>query len=471
MYFAGRVMRYRAFLAAIDDYGNPRNNLPSCVNDLKYVGQLLRSKLGVPDDKIRALTNGQVTVEAMQSGLEWLTGDTSEDERLLFFFSGHGFQLPATESGSVDEALVLSQDKFFRDDALVKSSKAARPGTLTVVLDCCFGGGGDKVFMPTGDFGSFITPKRWSPTREFLAKSPVFTNTEAALVTTYKPFGGRPISSKAPTSYVYSAAGATPWPTAVDEAGQALINGALLAACLEDETASASTDKTAGLSAFTYALKLLVDQQGLELTLRQAQEGTDRILKRMGFRQTSTLKIGTGPIDRDSRFLSLEHKALIPSSPTDRRIDMADDQKFLERLVPVLIERVVHELTKKGYSPGGGSDKFFPGAHLVVPVLVNRVIDELTKKGYSPANGAAEKHFAPDIGDMIDRAIRGMAGGKDFTPTNAGTEKFGLRDVAEIVVRELMNKGYVADSAGSDKFIPPWVAPIVVDQVVRHFAR
>ena len=258
----------------------------------------------------------------------------------------------------------------------------------------------------------------------------------------------------------------------MDEAGQALINGALLAACLEDETASASTDKTAGLSAFTYALKLLVDQQGLELTLRQAQEGTDRILKRMGFRQTSTLKIGTGPIDRDSRFLSLEHKALIPSSPTDRRTDMADDQKFLERLVPVLIERVVNELTKKGYSPaGGGGDKFFPGAHLVVPALVGRVIDELTKKGYSPANGAAEKSFAPDIGEIIDRAIRGMAGGKDFTPMNAGTEKFGLRDVAEIVVRELINKGYVADSAGSDKFMPAWVAPMVVDQVVRHFSR
>ena len=52
--------------------------------------------------------------------------------------------------------------------------------------------------MPTGDFGSFITPKRWSPPREFLAKSPIFANPEAAVVTTYKPFGSRTDQQQSP---------------------------------------------------------------------------------------------------------------------------------------------------------------------------------------------------------------------------------------------------------------------------------
>ena len=461
-------MRYRALLVAIDDYGNPRNNLPSCVNDQKYVSEVLRGKLQVPDESIKTLINGQATVEAVQGGLEWLTSDTAEDERLLFFYSGHGFQLPPA-NGRVDEALVLSQDGFFRDDALVKSSQAARPGTLTILFDCCFGGGNEKMFQPSGDFGAFVAPKRWSPPTAYLMKTAAFASAEAVAVSSYKPFASRPITSKAPPSVVLSAAGATRWPTAIDEAGQPLINGALLAACTEDETATASTPETEGLSAFTFALKRLIERQGLDLTLHEAQEGTDRILKNMGFRQTSTLKIGTGPIDRDSRFLSLAPKAITPSRSTDRRIDMTDE-KFLETLVPILVERVVNELTKKGFTPAaGGTDKFFPGIEIVAPVLVNRIIDELTKKGYKPAGNGSDKSLLGDIArDVVRELTR-----KDFTPTVVGSDKFGWGDVADIVIRELTKQGYVPNSGGSDKFFPgvEIIAPIVVDRVVRHFTR
>lgn len=463
-------MRYRALLAAIDDYGNPRNNLPSCVNDLRYVSEVLRGKLQVPDENIKTLINGQATVEAVQGGLEWLTSDTAEDERLLFFYSGHGFQLPPA-NGRVDEALVLSQDGFFRDDALVKGSQAARPGTLTILFDCCFGGGNEKMFQPSGDFGAFVAPKRWSPPTAYLMKTAAFASAEAVAVSSYKPFGSRPITSKAAPSVVLSATGATTrWPTAIDEAGQPLINGALLAACTEDETASASTPQTEGLSAFTYALKRLIERQGLDLTLHEAQEGTDRILKNMGFRQTSTLKIGTGPIDRDSRFLSLAPKAITPSWSTDRRIDMAD-QKFLESLVPILIERVVNELTRKGFAPAaGGTDKFFPGIEIVAPILVNRIIDELTRKGYRPAGNGSDKSLLGDVArEVIERTVRELTK-KDFTPPPAGIDKFGLGDVAEIIIRELTKQGYVPsnDNVSGKDF--RWTEPIV-NEVVRHFTR
>ena len=62
---------------------------------------------------------------------------------------------------------------------------------------------------------------------------------------------------------------------------------------------------------------------------------------------------------------------------------------------------------------------------------------------------------------------------KDFTPTVAGSDKFGWGDVADIVIRELTKQGYVPTSGGSDKFFPgvEIIAPIVVDRVVRHFTR
>jgi hypothetical protein len=438
-------MRYRALLAAIDDYGNPRNNLPSCVNDLGYVDDCLRTKLKVPGSRIRKLVNSAVTTQALAEGLEWLTRDAAEDERLLFFFSGHGYQL-AGGGGSVDEALVLSGNEFFLDDKLVESSKAAKPGTLTVLLDCCFGGGNDKFFLPTGTFGELARPKRWSPPDDFVDKQfDGLAKGGFAEVVSYRPFGCLPITAKAKTSVVFSESGLTPWPTAVDEAGQPSINGALLAACLEDETASASTAQTQGLSAFTFALKRVVEQRGIDLTLGEARDSTDEVLKKLGFRQTSTLKIGSGPIDRDSRLFSLERKSSATRSFVGRSIDMTDT-KFLEVLVPILVDRVARELSKKGYAPiNADGEKFFPGfVEVIVPALVNRAIDELTKKGYAPMNGAADKSLGGDI----------------------------VRDIIERVTRELIGKGYTPAPASPDKFLGmDAIAPIVIDRVLERFVR
>jgi hypothetical protein len=244
---------------------------------------------------------------------------------------------------------------------------------LTLLLDCCFGGGNEKMFSPSGrELGSVITPKRWAPPTEFLAKHAIFGKAEAASISSYKPFGMRPVTARPEPSVVLSKSGSTSWPTAIDEEGQPLVNGVLIAACTEDETASASNELTEGLSAFTFALKRLVEQQGHDLSLQDVRDGTDRILKGLRFRQTSTLKIGTGPVDRDSRFLSLQRKTTIPSWPTDRRLEMTDT-KFLDRIVPVLVERAISELTKKGYQPASsGSDKSLGGD--IVRDLADRVV-------------------------------------------------------------------------------------------------
>jgi hypothetical protein len=508
-------MQFRALLVAINDYGHPRNNLPSCINDLKYVEQLLHKTVGVPAAKVRTLLDKQVSKEALQKGLQWLTSEAAEDERLLFFFSGHGFQLPG-DNGSVEEALVLSGNEFFMDDALVKASQEARPGTLTVLLDCCFGGGADKTFQPTGDFGSFVATKRWSPTDVYLENlsDASAEKGEAIQVASYKPFGAPVLHTKGAPSVIFSESGMTRWPTALDEGGQASINGVLLAACLEDETASASNNQTQGLSAFTYALKLIVGQRGMNLSVQQLRDATDEILKRTGFRQTPTLKIGTGPIDGNSRFLTLDRTTRRPAATIDERSSTMTD-KFLDRLAPIIIERVIRELTSKGYAPSanggadkflpggfepyvpilvdrvigelttkgyvppnGATDKFFPGIEIVAPVLINRVIDELTRKGYAPAGGAAKFFPGADIiaREIIERVVREVS--KDYAP-NAGASKSSigldrdtLRDLVTTTMRELSKKGYRPAETASDKFFPgaEFVIPAVVDRIVREIA-
>ena len=65
---------------------------------------------------------------------------------------------------------------------------------------------------------------------------------------------------------------------------------------------------------------------------------------------------------------------------------------------------------------------------------------------------------------------------KDFTPPPAGIDKFGLGDVAEIIIRELTKQGYVPSSDdGSDKdfrwmpepIIAKWSVTSRVDRLER----
>jgi hypothetical protein len=509
-------MQYRALLAAINDYGHPRNNLPSCIADLKYVEQLLHTDLKVPSGNIRSLVDKQVTRAAVESGLAWLTEGASEDRRLLFFFSGHGFRRPGSD-GSIEEMLVLSDNEFFEDDKLVEASKKAKPGTLTVLLDCCFAGGNDKTFQPAGDFGAFVSIKTWSPPDDYVEKQSAETGKgEAIPIVCYRPFAGRPIDTKSTPSIVFSEAGLTAWPTAIDEGGQTSLNGALLAACLEDELASASSPQTEKLSAFTYALKQVVAGRGLDFSMQEMRDGTDAVLKRLGFRQTPTLKIGTGPIDRSSRFLTLERRAARRAAWIGERSGVMAD-KFVDALVEPIVERCLVELGRKNYAPAAnGADKFVPGlVEIIAPVIVNRVIDELTKKGYAPAGGASSKFFPGSdiiVRELIDRGIReltkdyqgpegskfvdrgtveriirealggGVRGGaKDFSPSQ-GDKGIGdiAREVLERAARELVERGvreltkdYQAGSAGGDKFFPGanLIIPVVVDRVIREIAR
>ena len=130
----------RALLVAINDYGNPQNDLPSCLQDAAQFRSMLQSRYGF--ETFAELYDGDATVANVDGGLAWLFDQVAEDDRLVFFYSGHGYQQP--RNGVLDECLVLSQLEFFFDDRLSELSRSAPPGVLTVVLDSCFSGGMEK---------------------------------------------------------------------------------------------------------------------------------------------------------------------------------------------------------------------------------------------------------------------------------------------------------------------------------------
>lgn len=144
-------MKRRAFLVGLNRYPDPRNNLKGCVNDVLLMAKTLREQYGFtgPSD-IRLLTDERATTDNIRKGLEWLAGEASADDSLVFHYSGHGTQVRDIDgdelSDNLDEIICpydLDWDHPFTDDDLADICGGVPKGTLlTVILDCCHSGTG-----------------------------------------------------------------------------------------------------------------------------------------------------------------------------------------------------------------------------------------------------------------------------------------------------------------------------------------
>lgn len=145
-----RPPRRKAVLVGIDEYPNPSNNLAGCVNDVFRVSQTLQER-GFSPDEIRVVFNDRATARGIRERWEWLVDGASGGDTLVFFFSGHGAQLPTRNANEtvdfVDETLVpydfdWSNETSFTDDAILDLySQLPYDTRMLMVFDCCHSGG------------------------------------------------------------------------------------------------------------------------------------------------------------------------------------------------------------------------------------------------------------------------------------------------------------------------------------------
>jgi hypothetical protein len=161
----------RALLVGISKYARGRGepldwrDLPT-QDDVEVMRLVLRRKFGFRDADIRVLTDGQATKAAIEAAFrDHLIGPAKARDVVVFYFSGHGQQVPdAAAWGGTRPALVttdyIDQDArngvktHLRSDHLrellreLKKRMAGRDGkvdgNITVVLDSCHSGGGTK---------------------------------------------------------------------------------------------------------------------------------------------------------------------------------------------------------------------------------------------------------------------------------------------------------------------------------------
>ena len=144
-----------ALLVAIDDYPIDRHRLNGCVNDLKAVENYLSKHIVSKsiDFQPLTLTNKEATRENIIKGFEHFNQATKEDI-CLFFFCGHGSQVPAPEEfwhiepDQMNESIVcwdsrLPDGRDLMDKELsflIWQATKDKDQHFVVMMDCCHSG-------------------------------------------------------------------------------------------------------------------------------------------------------------------------------------------------------------------------------------------------------------------------------------------------------------------------------------------
>ena len=275
-------MAKKALAVGVNGYGFP-NDLPNCTRDAESFANVLETIYGFDD--VRIVNDSEATKDGVDRGLEWLCQGATANDRLAFFFSGHGCRVE--RSGVVEEALVLQDGRLLGDHDLIDRIENLPAGIFTVVLDCCFTGVDEMLVHPSGQI-EVARAKRWIAADLDRAR---YERSVSPGSKAFTPFGHvKPATLEATVAHLRSASWLDPSPARLITLAEPHARALLIMPCLGDETTLASTSQTGGLSPFTSCLLGEIKRLGPNRSAIEILQATGHELRRLGLRQTPLVK-------------------------------------------------------------------------------------------------------------------------------------------------------------------------------------
>lgn len=139
---AAKVGGTWAVVIGVNDYPGSDADLKSAVNDANDVVQALNG-LGVGNDRILALRDGQASAANIRAAVGWLTARAGPDAVAVFFFAGH-----VRKGGPGGEALVGADGSSIYDVDLAERLKGLSAREAWIGIAACYGGGFTEVMGP-----------------------------------------------------------------------------------------------------------------------------------------------------------------------------------------------------------------------------------------------------------------------------------------------------------------------------------
>ena len=151
-------MKKKALLVGINDYfpvGDGGSDLRGCVNDVEDMANTLVI-LGYESANMRIITDSRATKEGILEGLKWLIKGAKKDDKLVFFYSGHGSRVPDFNGDELDrlDEIICPHDmdfggNYISDDDFKELFKTIPKGVnLEAILDSCHSGTATRGFNP-----------------------------------------------------------------------------------------------------------------------------------------------------------------------------------------------------------------------------------------------------------------------------------------------------------------------------------
>lgn len=139
--------RVFAIAVGVSDYGGRANDLSDTDGDAKKIVEVLE-QAGVLNPSSVLLTNAAATRHAVEAAFADVARQAGPDDLFLFFFSGHGMQVPAAQgAGELDgfSETIEMRDGPLLDRDLARMLSSVQTRLSLIVLDSCFSGGFDEV--------------------------------------------------------------------------------------------------------------------------------------------------------------------------------------------------------------------------------------------------------------------------------------------------------------------------------------
>lgn len=308
----------RALLVGINDYPQKENRLEGCVNDVFLMSAALQES-GFRAEDIRVVLNERATADGIKDRLEWLLEHAQPGEQRVFFYSGHGAQIPGyganEKTDHQDECLVPYDFDWTRERAIIDDtffdlySQLPYETEFVAIFDCCHSGG-----MTRGNSRvRGLTPPddirhrelRWDADRQMWVErrlpppNPDLAGKEATRVAYVGESGatkrlGRAVSLRTLTDRQYDRTR-----TSLGHYGPYL--PIIFEACQEDQFAMEYRHGVTSYGAFTYSVTRILREHWRarrRITFQQLHQQTATVLRDLGYDQTPAI---IGPRVRLSR--------------------------------------------------------------------------------------------------------------------------------------------------------------------------
>ena len=166
----------RAIIIGIDKYSS-LGSLSGAVNDAAEFAKILQSEFKFPADQIHLLLDSEASQVAIRERLELVSQQAQKDDRIVFFFAGHGAtrrtpngeeigHIAAVESGNSQWYTFLSIDDITGYSRFIAAKH------VLYIFDACFSGlalkRGGIIGTPSADVKRWIKDCMTHRTRQVL---------------------------------------------------------------------------------------------------------------------------------------------------------------------------------------------------------------------------------------------------------------------------------------------------------------